>query len=179
VNANDKPFECNYESRFNHVRFAPSDQSKSVFLIELTGASKQDKMMSMPELAQRNEISFDLVTRIKLGWEGLCPFPFPVVPTSLKNAEPRYFVKKSELDILASEITRIKANAAETHMLAYSWMEAHDKLRAGKTYTFPKPTDLPEALAEIARLRSIIAKMDGALANWPTAVPVDITASTN
>ncbi len=47
-------------------------------------------------------------------------------------------------------------------MLAYTWMEAHDKLRAGEPYRFPKPTDLPDALAEIARLRSILAKNDQA-----------------
>jgi hypothetical protein len=125
----------------------------------------------MAELAKKNDTPLDLVTLISFGWEGLCPFPFPEVTTSLKNAEPRYFVKKSELAVLVSEITRIKANAAETHMLAYTWMEAHDKLRAGKPYAFPKPTDLPDALAEIARLRSIIAKMDGALANaWNDAL---------
>ena len=114
----------------------------------------------MADLAKKSDTPFDLVTRITIGWEGLCPFPFPEVPTSLKNREPRYFVKKSELAILVSEIARLKANAAETHMLAYTWMEAHDKLRAGEPYKFPKPTDLPDALAEIARLQSIIAKND-------------------
>ena len=125
---------------------------------------KLERNTPMAELAKKNDIPFDLVTRITRGWEGLCPFPFPEVPTSLKNAEPRYLVKKSELSILVSEIARIKANAYETHMLAYRWMEAHDKLRAGEPYRFPKPTDLPEALGEIDRLRSIIAKSDEALA---------------
>ncbi|MEO6610369.1 MAG: hypothetical protein ABIN69_18070 [Aestuariivirga sp.] len=128
----------------------------------------------MPELEKRNDTPFDLVDLIIVGWQGLCPFPFPPVPTSLKNAEPRYFVKKSELAILVSEIARVKANLAETRMLAYTWMEAHDKLRAGEPYTFPKSTDLPDALAEIAHLRSIIAKNNGALANARNEEMVEI-----
>ncbi len=130
----------------------------------------------MAELAKKNNIPFDLVTRITRGWEGLSPFPFPKVPTSLKNAEPRYLVKKSELAILVSEIARLKTNAAETHMLAYTWMEAHDKLRAGEPYKFPKPTDLPEALAEIARLRSIIAARDEAFGHSPNEAVVQALA---
>jgi hypothetical protein len=119
----------------------------------------------MGELAKNNDTAADLVARITLGFEGLCSIPFREVPTSLKKAEPRYFVKKSELALLVAEIARVKENLVETQMLAYTWMEAHDKLRAGKPYTFPKPTDLPDALEEIARLRSIIATKDGAWAN--------------
>lgn len=57
-------------------------------------------------------------------------------------------------------VERLHERLADTQMLAFKWMEAHDKLHAGKPYEFPKPADLPDALAEkdaeIKRLRAAL-----------------------
>lgn len=53
----------------------------------------------------------------------------------------------------ATRIETLEARLLEAEMRAHKWMEAHDKLAAGKPYDYPKPADLPDALAEITRLQ--------------------------
>jgi hypothetical protein len=59
-----------------------------------------------------------------------------------------------------AEIERLRAICVDTQMLAFKWQEAHDCLKAGLPYSFPSPTDLPEAIAakdaEIAKLREAL-----------------------
>lgn len=47
------------------------------------------------------------------------------------------------------EIMGLNDRVAETQMLAFKWMDAHDKLQAGRPYKFPSPADLPECVAEL------------------------------
>jgi hypothetical protein len=54
------------------------------------------------------------------------------------------------LESAQAEIARLNDWLVETQMNAHKWMEAHDKLKAGKPYSLPSPADLPKALAEIA-----------------------------
>ena len=62
--------------------------------------------------------------------------------------------------VLQDDGERLNERLAETQMLAFKWMEAHDKLHAGKQYKFPSPADLPDALEakerEIERLREAL-----------------------
>lgn len=54
-----------------------------------------------------------------------------------------------------------EAECSSCMMLARKWMEAHDRLKAGKPYDLPKPADLPNAVkqleAENKRLREALA----------------------
>ena len=50
---------------------------------------------------------------------------------------------------LQAEKEQLNGRLAETQMLAFKWMEAHDKRAADKPYDFPKPADYPDALATL------------------------------
>jgi hypothetical protein len=61
---------------------------------------------------------------------------------------------------LERDVERIEQVNLENAMLAYKWMEAHDKLKSGKPYKFPEPADLPNA---ITTLQSQLAEAREAL----------------
>lgn len=56
-------------------------------------------------------------------------------------------------------IAELRGILAGDQMLAYKWMVAHDRLKAGKPYEFPTPTDLPDAIkrrdSALATLRQV------------------------
>ena len=71
-----------------------------------------------------------------------------------------------------AEIAAIEERSLENSIHANGWMEAHDKLLAGKPYKFPSPTDkddLRKHLAakdsKIARLREALEPFAGAYVN--------------
>ena len=57
----------------------------------------------------------------------------------------------------AAALKAAEDRSCETQMLAFKWMEAHDKLKAGKPYSFPKPADVPEAIARTAKATADLA----------------------
>jgi len=68
-------------------------------------------------------------------------------------------VRDDELVALRTENERLNERLVETQMLAFKWMEAHDKLHAGKPYEFPKLADLPDALAMLERYETALELM--------------------
>lgn len=51
----------------------------------------------------------------------------------------------------------LREERAESMVLAYKWMVAHDSLKAGLPYDFPTPADLPEMVRVLREaLRKII-----------------------
>lgn len=50
----------------------------------------------------------------------------------------------------------LRARNRDLQMLAFGWCAAHDALAAGKPYDFPSPVDLPEALAELEKVRKAL-----------------------
>jgi hypothetical protein len=68
------------------------------------------------------------------------------------------------MDAQAAEIERLRDRNVEVAMLAHQWMVAHDRLKAGETYDFPSPADVPAckaALAEaVGEIRSTAAFLE-------------------
>jgi hypothetical protein len=64
-------------------------------------------------------------------------------------------MSESNLEV---EVERLRAICYDTQMLAFKWQEAHDCLKSGLPYPFPRPADLPDAIAakdaEISELRA-------------------------
>jgi hypothetical protein len=74
-----------------------------------------------------------------------------------------------KLESLSEQNERLYDWLAETQMNAIKWMEAHDKLKAGKPYDLPSPADLPKALESLSEricgleraLRKLVNVIDG------------------
>jgi len=71
-------------------------------------------------------------------------------------AEPKIL---AALEQASTRLRDMEERLVETQMLAHKWMEAHDKLHSGKPYDFPKPADLPEALARLRDMERALAKL--------------------
>jgi len=54
-------------------------------------------------------------------------------------------MERRELD-MEKQMKRAEESAVEASIRAHAWMEAHDKLQAGKPYSFPSPADKPALL---------------------------------
>ena len=73
-----------------------------------------------------------------------------------KEADAHFIAHASEdIPALLAEVARLTAALTEAekrhvdlHRLAYSWMVAHDKLKAGKPYAFPSPLE-PDAITKL------------------------------
>lgn len=57
------------------------------------------------------------------------------------------------LPALIAERDQLRELNVEVSVRAHKWMEAHDKLKAGKDYEFPTPADVPTLRAERDQLR--------------------------
>ena len=57
-----------------------------------------------------------------------------------------------------ARIRELEARCLELSMLAYRWMEAHDLLKAGKSYNFPSPADLPTSEARATAAEAQLAR---------------------
>jgi hypothetical protein len=66
-----------------------------------------------------------------------------------------------EIDKLSERLVAAEESAAESQFLAYKWMVAHDRLKAGESYEFPAAADLPEVLAPIADLERRLSTVPG------------------
>lgn len=60
------------------------------------------------------------------------------------------------LEQAEARATAAEARNAELSMLAYRWMEAHDRLKAGENYDLPSPADLPAAEAQLAKAKEAL-----------------------
>jgi hypothetical protein len=88
-----------------------------------------------------------------------------------KFAVPDHINQKAEtvrkaataIQTLTAENERKQARILELNMLAFKWMDAHDKLKAGEPYDWPCTTDMPDALARIAELEAEVAAAREAL----------------
>lgn len=56
-------------------------------------------------------------------------------------------VLQLKIDQQVETIAATEARNVDVSVLAHKWMEAHDKLKAGKPYDFPSPADKPALLA--------------------------------
>ena len=63
---------------------------------------------------------------------------------------------EARISELEGENERLHGRTLELQTHAWKWMEAHDCLKSGRSYDFPRPADLPDALAEIERLRAAL-----------------------
>jgi len=54
----------------------------------------------------------------------------------------------AEVARLTAALTEAEKRHVDLHRLAYSWMVAHDKLKAGKPYAFPSPLE-PDAITKL------------------------------
>ena len=61
----------------------------------------------------------------------------------------------------ADTITRLEEQLLEAQMRAHQWMQAHDKLKAGKPYEFPKPADLPDTITRLQAALEPFARIGG------------------
>lgn len=70
---------------------------------------------------------------------------------------------ENAIQSLQSDKDQLLEQMAEIQMNARKWMEAHDKLKAGKPYDLPSPADFPDALqslqSEIASLRGDLERV--------------------
>jgi len=51
---------------------------------------------------------------------------------------------------------RYDERLTDLQMLAFKWMDAHDKLKAGLPYELPKPADVPDTMAQLDKLRAAL-----------------------
>jgi len=60
---------------------------------------------------------------------------------------------RTQLDELRA---RYDERLTDLQMLAFKWMDAHDKLKAGLPYELPKPADVPDTMAQLDKLRAAL-----------------------
>lgn len=99
-------------------------------------------------LARRDGLS-DTASEADFNWLGKCS-----IELREANDATRALIAAKD-----AELSRQHERILELQMHAWKWMEAHDGLKSGRPYQFPSPTDLPEALAEIATLRAGIKRL--------------------
>ncbi|MFA4899917.1 MAG: hypothetical protein WC563_10360 [Brevundimonas sp.] len=63
--------------------------------------------------------------------------------------------------------TSAQARNAEASMLAYKWMEAHDRLKVGLDYDLPSPADVPAEKARADRLAKALEETRSRVREWP------------
>ena len=87
----------------------------------------------VPFNAERWNADADFIAAARTGW-----------PKALEAIEAR----DKKIERLKAENERLQRSNAEIAMNGYRWMAAHDRLKAGLSYDFPTPADLPKAEAE-------------------------------
>lgn len=79
--------------------------------------------------------------------------------------------KATEAQIVAASwkdrATAAEARNAELSMLAYKWMEAHDRLQSGLHYDLPNPADVPAEKARADRLAKALKETRNRVREWP------------
>lgn len=57
------------------------------------------------------------------------------------------------------DLAEARARNVELQVLAHGWMVAHDMLKAGEPYDIPRPTDLPDAIKDLAEARAEVEQV--------------------
>jgi hypothetical protein len=63
---------------------------------------------------------------------------------------------------ITAERDQLKADSLAANMLAHKWMVAHDSLKAGKPYDYPRTSDVPDIMAERDAMREALDRFLGA-----------------
>lgn len=64
------------------------------------------------------------------------------------------------LDKICERLKSLEEHALENNIRAYGWMEAHDKLKAGKPYKFPSPVDKDELRERLKKTEEALKRIN-------------------
>ena len=58
-------------------------------------------------------------------------------------------------EALREQVEYLNDQCVEAQMRAHKWMQAHDKLKAGKPYDLPTPADLPDTIKALEEIEAL------------------------